>query len=79
MLGVNVKYGTVQAGEKVLSRVFELKCFTSNHSLSLCSRFSYKLLAAYIPFKIILMSFNKTKKTLVHHLDFTDGVMKTQR
>lgn len=79
MLGVNVKYGTVQAGEKVLTRVFELKCLTSNPSLSLCSGFSYKLLATYIPFRTILMSFNKIKKPLVHHLDFTDRAMKTQK
>lgn len=79
MLGVNVKYGMVQAGEKVLTRVFGLKCFTSNPSLSLCSRFSYKLLAIYIPFKIILKFFNKSKKPLFHHLDFRDGAMKTQR
>lgn len=52
MLGVNVKYGTVQAGEKILTRVFELKCFTSDPSLSLCLKFSYKLPGKHSPFKI---------------------------
>lgn len=79
MLGVNVKYGTVRAGEKVLTTMFELKCFTSDPSLSLCPKFSYKLLATHTPFKIILKSFNKIKKPLVHHLDFTDGAMKAQK
>lgn len=79
MLGVNVKYRTVQAGEKVLTTMFELKCFTSNPSLSLCPKFSHKLLATHTPFKIILKSFNKIKKPLVHHLDFTDGAMKAQK